>query len=231
MPVIVSIIGRNGSGKSTAALHYEQRMQAAGIKTLRLSFAEPLKAIASSVGITKKDRDKLEQFSDSMKTNLGQDIFARVMLDRIDASDADVIIVDDMRYAVEYDTLSLFYPVITMHNRRKTAEQLDNNPVNDIDRLNVLLMHIATHGRYPVHSSNDLVKDGLAFGRVIHDIAEIEVEEPKVEYKVTEQQGMLGVELTDGISTTVYKVVAGPDIDLGAIDGFIKEEIAAQWKA
>lgn len=226
MPVILTIVGLNRSGKSTAATHFERQLQRYELKTQRLSFAKPLKIIAETVGITKENRDELEEFSRVLKTQLGQDLFARTLIKDIDPS-VDVVIIDDMRYIAEYNALLGQHPVIVVHNRRNPEKiDLSNSMLTDVDRLTVLMLHMMTHKPAELYSTADALKAHCLLQTLVIDIDRLNesaVEKPNV--TLTEAQGMLV--LTS--PTTKYKIVAGPGVDVGDLHELVEKEIAPYW--
>lgn len=140
---VISMVGKNGAGKTTCASTLAEALRGYGYNVQELSFATPLKKIAAAYLDTTKEkggRTTLDFFGQDLKKQIGEDIFARSLVNRVDP-EADYVIIDDMRFMVEYEALiDAFDWVKIFHVNRKTALSESLDIVNrDLKRLDKLL--------------------------------------------------------------------------------------------
>jgi ABC-type dipeptide/oligopeptide/nickel transport system ATPase component len=138
---IIALIGLNGSGKTTTAKRIAELIEQQGDTAIIESFATPLKNIASKFcGFEERNknsgqRDILESLAKTMKDELGQELFAYAMLDRLEhGTFASFCIIDDLRYAEELDLLTDFFEVYLF--KMPNIELAD---AEDYNRLGFLL--------------------------------------------------------------------------------------------
>jgi len=102
-PRVIAITGLSGSGKSLIAAHLLRIFQRRGLNVITRSFAAPLKIFLHKLGITRghpKFRDAA-QFLSGLRGVVSEDVYARPLADFIGIMDADLMIVDDMRFPNE----------------------------------------------------------------------------------------------------------------------------------
>jgi adenylate kinase family enzyme len=130
--IIIALKGKNGSGKSTVAAMLAKKLDEKGISNKVLSFAEPLKRIASKTikNIFKEEvdwedrvskdlyRDKLEELADIIKESFSTNVFAEELVKKIKDYDFQVstgdiwetkpsfVIVSDLRFDSEHFALA-----------------------------------------------------------------------------------------------------------------------------
>jgi len=139
MTSFILICGLNKSRKTETAKRMAQMLEKKG-KTVEIkSFATPLKQFAAMyfnyTEETKyEQRPMLEKLAFDMKALLGQPVFAYTLLDNSQYVKADYIIVDDLRYPIEFDIITEFFEttVVKMPDPEITEQ-------SDVDRLNVLV--------------------------------------------------------------------------------------------
>lgn len=141
-PTIICFIGLNRSGKSTASNFYANYLFNAGFKIQELSLATPIKKLAAKyldLDDHRSNRELLETFSADLKENLGEDVFIRKLLNDID-EDADFVLIDDLRYFVEINTLCQIYDTKIIHINREVISNIE-----DARRLKLLLFQLITN--------------------------------------------------------------------------------------
>ena len=100
MPKIIGFMAATGAGKSTLAKEVAARL---GCPVL--AFADTLKTMALERGWSgKKDgegRAQLQEISEAIKLELGEDIFLRTTLAAAHAAATEFVILEDVRFAME----------------------------------------------------------------------------------------------------------------------------------
>ncbi|MDD4247553.1 MAG: hypothetical protein PHT13_00345 [Methanosarcina sp.] len=99
---IITVIGLNGSGKSTTGDIIAQLIRRRGYRVELRPLARPLKLLAHKFFKLDKTQNRflLEEFAEQLRFLFGYDIFVNLVLEN--SSDLDFIIVPDMRYIEEY---------------------------------------------------------------------------------------------------------------------------------
>jgi len=116
---VILIAGKKRSGKDTFADMLSKEFEALG-KTVEISkFADPMKRIlAVTLGVTEEQledmknnsqyahRKYLQRFgSEGMKPYFGDDVWVKLMNKKIDRSDADIFLIPDFRFPIEFANL------------------------------------------------------------------------------------------------------------------------------
>jgi ABC-type oligopeptide transport system ATPase subunit len=104
----IALVGPTGGGKSTIADALAKRLGGS-----RVSFADPLRRIATQVGWKAEKKNDPEQrkliqdVSADWKSRYGEGIFATKLLDAIrgDVAGYGVPVIDDLRHSIELSTL------------------------------------------------------------------------------------------------------------------------------
>jgi thymidylate kinase len=139
--IIISLKGKNGSGKSTVAAMLAKKLDEKGISNKILSFAEPLKKIVDKLytftGIAWEDRgekeinrDKLEETANVIKESLNFNPFVTQLLNQLDLlyDTAKVVIVSDLRFESEYNGLYNWLETDDLYVLEILNKLTDNNP-------------------------------------------------------------------------------------------------------
>jgi len=141
---IIAIKGKNSSGKSTVAAMLAKKLDEKGISNKVLSFAEPLKKIATELYATPVDwenrmqkdlyRHNLELLADAIKFAFSFNVFAEELLINLGnfwdyKAVEQVAIISDLRFESEYKSLLNFSQeedeLIIIEIKNKLT---DNNP-------------------------------------------------------------------------------------------------------
>jgi nucleoside-triphosphatase THEP1 len=101
-PILIGIAGRSGAGKSTLASMLASKLKTAGYDTEVRGFADPIKAMLQVVGI-EKGNPAFRQAAQTLGTEWGRhgmhaDFWTDYFVQRFEASSADIIVMDDVRF-------------------------------------------------------------------------------------------------------------------------------------
>lgn len=69
------------------------------------------------------DRKQIEELAMDMRRILGNDIFSRALIDRINHLNVDYVIIDDLRYPHELDTLRKYYDMYLIQTTSLSIEK------------------------------------------------------------------------------------------------------------
>jgi hypothetical protein len=234
---IITFIGRNGVGKSTAAEEMQVRLEDEGYNVQRLAFANPLKAITGKYLKVDKieNRKVLEDFSHDLKELFGIDIYARALVNQID-KDADFVLIDDMRYPVELDVLLDTAETYVIHCQRPSCFPEDTNvALMDRDRLAMFLIHMAKQ-QVEVFE-NIYACTRIAVESIVETLLRPEEAcepdvwiEENVDYEIFDSQGysIVTLKFPDGTKRG-YFVGDTEYIDRDALEKMVKEQIVPMW--
>lgn len=142
MKKIILVNGKATAGKDTFYKYVKENyLLHSTKKCVRMAFADELKKYLLERGWNgKKDEEgrKLLQYTgDNLKSRYGQDYFANIILEEIDESDADIIIITDWRYENEYKIIKSKYDVVTVHiNRIGLVPNDTHSSENSLDNFN-----------------------------------------------------------------------------------------------
>ena len=120
-PEYIAISGKKGSGKTYLAKEIKKELSRYGVSVEILSIAEPIKEIAAillgqMVYSCKNDprvldlvdctvRETLQKIGTCLKETFSESLWIDKLIDEIEASSADYIIIDDLRFDTELKAL------------------------------------------------------------------------------------------------------------------------------
>lgn len=143
---IVALLGRQRAGKDTVADYLVKRYG-----FVKMSLADPVKAVASEIfGMTEKDRGLLIQIGNKMR-EIDEDVWLNFLLRRIQELGASRIVIPDVRFVNEYETLSeLAWTIRISASAQTRASREGYDPEFDNDPTEVGLLEAPTD--YVIHN-------------------------------------------------------------------------------
>jgi len=115
---VIAIAGKMGSGKSTVASMLAKHAEARGLTVEIIPFAKPLKDLATQIGWDGEKDSKGRRLLQLLGTDvcrdcIDKDYWAKRWRTAAEASEADIVIVDDVRFDNEAEALvGLMYKMI-----------------------------------------------------------------------------------------------------------------------
>ena len=146
--VIIAVSGRAGAGKDTFG---KAVIDALNVKAVRMAFADHLKEQAKMLGWDgqkdQKGRSLLQHLGDVLREYHGADYFAEYLTNQVASSDAQVIVVTDLRYKKELEALQklaerendilVTVKIIRTEAYEMTAAQEKHSSENDLNGINM----------------------------------------------------------------------------------------------
>lgn len=137
MPTVILLAGRPRHGKDTHAIYLRNELANLHYSNEIMSFAAPGKAILKDMGlITMKpelkevERPIMRRFMNEVcKKHMGQAVWVNGIINKIEESDSNYILIPDWRFPIETKQIKATYDkVFTYYVTRPDIEQQDQAP-------------------------------------------------------------------------------------------------------
>ena len=112
--IIIGLVGETGSGKDTVAKYLKEKQGA----TL-MRFKDPMEETLS-IFFEKPSKEDYQWFFNSLHERFGEDILCKGLKKKIDASEAELIVVNGLRMPCDYDFIKSYSDAFTLY---VTADQ------------------------------------------------------------------------------------------------------------